>query len=453
MKALQFRRNLPRYAAARLAGSLTPGGGAGVGPLRLADLDPPAPPGPDWVRVLPRLSGICGSDLATIDGRSARYFEPLVSFPFVPGHEVVGDREDGTRVVLEPVLGCVSRNLAPTCRSCADGRLGNCEHTTFGDLEPGIQTGSCHDTGGGWATAFSAHSSQLHPVDDALDDEAAVMVEPTACAVHAALLADIPDDAVVTVLGSGTLGLLTIAAVRAFAAPRTIVATAKYPAQRRLAAELLEANPADVVLDLPEGEGAGAFTVAGSPSVRLDWGDVAAEADRRDATLAAEVDFQPENATFPFGVHASVVEVDAEIGRVTVLRHVCCDDAGVIVNPTVVDGQVHGGVAGGIAHALMEEFRYADDGTPLTGNFMDYGIPSAAEFPSFERIEQVTATTLNPLGVKGIGEAGTIGATPAVQNAVVDALAHLGVRHVELPVTAQRVYQAIADAPGHDPRG
>ncbi len=238
MKALQFRRNLPRYAAARLAGSLTPGGGAGVGPLRLADLDPPAPPGPDWVRVLPRLSGICGSDLATIDGRSARYFEPLVSFPFVPGHEVVGDREDGTRVVLEPVLGCVSRNLAPTCRSCADGRLGNCEHTTFGDLEPGIQTGSCHDTGGGWATAFSAHSSQLHPVDDALDDEAAVMVEPTACAVHAALLADIPDDAVVTVLGSGTLGLLTIAAVRAFAAPRTIVATAKYPAQRRLATEL-----------------------------------------------------------------------------------------------------------------------------------------------------------------------------------------------------------------------
>ena len=266
MKALQFRRNLPRYAAARLAGSLTPGGGAGVGPLRLADLEPPAPPGPDWVRVLPRLSGICGSDLATIDGRSARYFEPLVSFPFVPGHEVVGDREDGTRVVLEPVLGCVSRNLAPTCRSCADGRLGNCEHTTFGDLEPGIQTGSCHDTGGGWATAFSAHSSQLHPVDDALDDEAAVMVEPTACAVHAALLADIPDDAVVTVLGSGTLGLLTIAAVRAFAAPRTIVATAKYPAQRRLAAELgadLVVGPGEVRRAVRRAAGTRAVSTSG----------------------------------------------------------------------------------------------------------------------------------------------------------------------------------------------
>ena len=231
MKALEFRRNVPRFAAARLAGSLTPGRGASVGPLHLADLDPPTAPGPDWVRVRPRLSGICGSDLATIDGRSARYFEPFVSFPFVPGHEVVGDLDDGTRVVLEPVLGCVSRNLDPTCDPCATGQLGNCENTTFGDLEPGIQTGSCHDTGGGWATAFSAHPSQLHPVDSSFSDESAVMVEPTACAVHAALVADVPDGAIVTVLGAGTLGLLTIAALRTFAKPRTVVATARYPSQ------------------------------------------------------------------------------------------------------------------------------------------------------------------------------------------------------------------------------
>ena len=154
MKALQFRRNLPRYAAARIAGGFVPGRGASAGPLSLVDMDPPTPPGPDWVTVRPRLSGICGSDLATVDGRSARYFEPLVSFPFVPGHEVVGDLDDGSRVVLEPVLGCVSRNLEPACPPCADGHLGNCQHTSFGDLEPGIQTGSCHDTGGGWATAF-----------------------------------------------------------------------------------------------------------------------------------------------------------------------------------------------------------------------------------------------------------------------------------------------------------
>ncbi len=216
---------------------------------------------------------------------------------------------------------------------------------------------------------------------------------------------------------------------------------------RRLAAELLEAHVDDVVLASPaEAGGSGAFTVAGSPSIRLDWSDVAAAAADRDDRLAAETDFEAADATFPFGVHASVVEVDRETGRVTVVRHVCCDDAGVIVNPTVVDGQVHGGVAGGIAHALMEEFRYDQDGTPLSGNFMDYAIPSAAELPPFERIVQETPTDLNPLGVKGIGEAGTIGATPAVQNAVVDALAHLGVRHVEMPLTSQRVWRTMAEA-------
>ena len=238
MKALQFKRNLPRYAAARLAGSFTPGRGATVGPLELVDLDPPVMPGPDWVRVRPRLSGICGSDLATVDGRSARYFEPMVSFPFIPGHEVVGDLDDDQRVVLEPVLGCASRSIAPTCSACAAGRLGNCEHTTFGDLSAGIQTGSCHDTGGGWAVAFSAHPSQLHPVPDGFSDEAAVMIEPAACGVHAAFAAKVPDSVVVAVLGAGTLGLATIAALRAYTSPRTIVATARHPHQQSLAAEL-----------------------------------------------------------------------------------------------------------------------------------------------------------------------------------------------------------------------
>jgi threonine dehydrogenase-like Zn-dependent dehydrogenase len=238
MKALEFHRNIPRFAAARLAGNLSPGGGAGLGPLRLADVDQPAPPGSDWVRVRPRLAGICGSDLATVNGRSARYFEPLVSFPFTPGHEVVGDLDDDTRVVLEPVLGCVSRNIAPTCSPCADGQLGNCEHVTFGDLEPGIQTGSCHDTGGGWATAFWAHNSQLHTVPDDLSDEAAVIVEPAACGVHAAFMANVPDDGTVVVLGSGTLGLLTLAALRAHTNPRTILTTARYPEQHQMAVAL-----------------------------------------------------------------------------------------------------------------------------------------------------------------------------------------------------------------------
>ncbi len=162
--------------------------------------------------------------------------------------------------------------------------------------------------------------------------------------------------------------------------------------------------------------------------------------------LTGEVDFQPADATYPFGVHASVVEVDPDTGEVRFLRHVCCDDAGVLVNPTIVDGQVHGGVVGGIAQALMEEFRYDDDGNPLTGNFLDYGIVSAAEVPDIERIEMETPTHVNPLGVKGIGEAGTIGSMPAAQNAVIDALAHLGVRHVEIPFTPQRVWRTIAEA-------
>ncbi len=220
-------------------------------------------------------------------------------------------------------------------------------------------------------------------------------------------------------------------------ASEAVVDTAK-----ALAASMLEANPADVVLDA----GTGRFSVVGTPAVSLGWAEVAAEADGRSEQLLSEIDFDPPGATFPFGVHASVVEVDADTGQVKVVRHVACDDAGIIVNPLIVDGQVHGGIAAGIAQALMEEFHYSDDATPLTATFMDYGILSPTELPSYERIEQETSTEVNPLGAKGIGEAGTIGATPAVQNAVVDALAHLGVRHVDLPVTAERVWRAIADA-------
>ncbi|KIE48810.1 MAG: hypothetical protein MB54_06495 [marine actinobacterium MedAcidi-G2B] len=238
MKALEFRRNVPRYAAARLAGSFTPGRGSGVGPMRLVDADLPELPNQDWEIVRPRLSGICGSDLATIDGKSARYFEPLVSFPFIPGHEVVGDLQDGTRVVLEPVLGCLSRNINPPCKSCQEGHLGNCEYVTFGEISPGIQTGSCCDTGGGWSVAFAAHKSQLHPVEKDLSDEAAVMIEPAACGVHAALSTGIEPDGTVTVIGSGTLGLVTISALRCYFPDVKILATARYPHQKSLALDL-----------------------------------------------------------------------------------------------------------------------------------------------------------------------------------------------------------------------
>jgi threonine dehydrogenase-like Zn-dependent dehydrogenase len=213
-----------------------PGRGASVGPLRLADVDPPEPPSEGWHRLRPRLAGICGSDLATIDGRSSRYFEPIVSFPFTPGHEVVGDLDDGSRAVLVPVLSCTTRGL-PLCPGCQAGAINRCERIAFGHLEPGLQTGFCTDTGGGWSTELIAHESQLLPVPASMPDEQAVMIEPTACAVHAARSLP-PAVGTVAVIGAGTLGLLTIAALRIHADVTTIMATAKHPAQQRFASSL-----------------------------------------------------------------------------------------------------------------------------------------------------------------------------------------------------------------------
>jgi len=254
VKALVVERNLPRFAAARVASLLGSGRGAGIGPLQLLDAGAPDRPGDDWYPLRPLLSGICGSDLATLDGRTSRYFEDLVSFPFVPGHEVVGVLDDGgtdfagrplapgTRAVIEPVLGCATRHIQPPCPRCGSGHTGLCGNLTSGDLEPGLQTGFCTDTGGGWSTApLMAHASQLHAVPDALSDQDAVMIEPTACAVHAALSAGVADGDVVAVVGAGTLGLATVAALDSLVrptAPCTVVVGAKHARQRELADEL-----------------------------------------------------------------------------------------------------------------------------------------------------------------------------------------------------------------------
>ncbi len=235
MKALVFSRKPVKFAAAMVAGRLAPGAGAKVGPLSLRDVDPPEPPGPGWVRVRPRLSGICGSDLATIDGTSSRWFEPIVSFPFTPGHEVVGELDDGSRVVIVPVLSCVARGISPACGPCSEGRINHCERIGYGALEPGLQCGFCESTGGGWSTLMVAHEQQLVALADDVSDEAAVLIEPTACAVHAAAQVR---GGTVAVIGAGTLGLLTIAALHHAHPGADIVATAKHPHQRRLAAEL-----------------------------------------------------------------------------------------------------------------------------------------------------------------------------------------------------------------------
>jgi len=241
MDALLFPRKEVRYVAAMAASRLKPGAGASVGPLKLTQPDPPDLPGVGWEHITTRLAGICGSDLATIDGQASRYFESLASFPFIPGHEVVGERADGSRVVLEPVLGPETRGEVPAWPGAAQADGNDYGHLVSGDLEPGLQTGSCASTGGGWSEIFAAHSSQLHEVADELSDEAAVMIEPTAAGVHAVLRGNVPDGGTVAVIGAGTMGLTAIAALRKFTNADAIVVAARYPHQHK-AARLLGAD-------------------------------------------------------------------------------------------------------------------------------------------------------------------------------------------------------------------
>jgi carbon-monoxide dehydrogenase large subunit len=246
--------------------------------------------------------------------------------------------------------------------------------------------------------------------------------------------------------GTGTMGSrsLQIGGSALYKASEEVIEKA-----RRLAAHLLEASPDDIVLH----EG-GKVGVAGVPASALGWGELALAAndpvrrpaDWGDEKLASELDFNQGEATYPFGAHIAVVEVDTETGRVELIRHVAVDDCGRILNPLLVTGQQHGGIAQGVAQALYEAVAYDEDGNPLTTNLMDYAMPSAAELPSFEASNTQTPTPLNPLGAKGIGESGTIGSTPAVQNAVIDALSPLGIRHLDMPLTSMRVWQAIQGA-------
>ena len=215
---------------------------------------------------------------------------------------------------------------------------------------------------------------------------------------------------------------------------------------RERAAAQLEANAADLVFD----KSRSAFAVAGDPDASVPLTELA-----ENERLLVRTVFSAPGATFPFGTHVAVVEVDTETGKATLRRVITVDDAGVVLNPLLAEGQRHGGIAQGAAQAFLEEVVYDPDGNPLTTSFADYPFLSATEVPSFELVDMATPTTYNPLGAKGIGEAGSIGATPAVQNAIIDAVAHLGVRHIDLPATSRRVWQAIQQAataaPGSEP--
>ena len=208
---------------------------------------------------------------------------------------------------------------------------------------------------------------------------------------------------------------------------------------RERAAASLEIAPSDLEFDVDSS----AFSVKGDPDKSVPLSSLA-ETER----LFVNSVFSQPGATFPFGTHVAVVEVDTETGKVYLRRVVTVDDAGTVINPLLAEGQRHGGIAQGAAQAFLEEVVYDDDGNPLTATFADYPFLSATEVPSFELVEMETPTSYNPLGAKGIGEAGSIGATPAVQNAVVDAVSHLGVTHIDMPTSPQRVWRAINAANG-----
>jgi threonine dehydrogenase-like Zn-dependent dehydrogenase len=242
--ALEMFRSVSRLVAAKAVGGRMPGILSGpAAPLRLVNREQPVATRPGWARIRVLLSGICGSDLGALSGRTSLYFSGVVSMPFVPGHEVVGELMDdcddlpaGTRVVLDSVLTCATRGVEP-CASCREGATNRCDRITVGHLAPGLQTGYCKDTGGGWSQVFVAHRSQLYAVPDTLSDEQAVLVEPLACAVHTALRARVSRGDHVLVSGAGSVGLFTTLALRQLTPAGDITVVAKHGHQRDLARE------------------------------------------------------------------------------------------------------------------------------------------------------------------------------------------------------------------------
>ena len=236
-------------------------------------------------------------------------------------------------------------------------------------------------------------------------------------------------------VGGGTMGSRSLQQGGAAVHQAAVELVAK---AKDTAAHLLEADVADIVFDVDSA----LFHVAGTPIRSVSWADVALAVSPTSG-IAHDTNYVSGGATFPFGAHLAVVEVDIETGKTTLVRHVACDDAGTVLNPLILEGQIHGGIAQGAAQALLEEVRYDEGGNPITSNLADYAFISAAELPTFEVLHMETPTPRNPLGAKGIGESGTIGSTPAIQSAVVDALAHLGVHHIDMPATSERVWRAI----------
>ncbi|HEY5188452.1 MAG TPA: molybdopterin cofactor-binding domain-containing protein, partial [Solirubrobacteraceae bacterium] len=245
--------------------------------------------------------------------------------------------------------------------------------------------------------------------------------------------------------GRGTYGSRSLATGGEAVARATDKVVAK--AKAIVAAEL-EAAAEDI--EVADGK----FSVKGSPDKGMPLADVAGVAyigavpEGMEPGLEETTFYDPENFVFPFGAHACVVDVDPDTGKVKVVRYVAVDDCGKAINPMLIDGQIHGGVAYGIGQALYERIHYDADGQLITGTFVDYALPTAAELPSFELDRTETPSPVNSLGVKGCGEAGTIAASAAVNSAVIDALRPLGVDFINMPLSPLRVWEAISEAKG-----
>jgi carbon-monoxide dehydrogenase large subunit len=244
-----------------------------------------------------------------------------------------------------------------------------------------------------------------------------------------------------TPMGVGTMGSrgLVVGGSALVMAADTVMAKA-----RKIAAGLLEVAEADIVVDRGE------FRVTGAPGRAVTLAEVADTAysekvlpDNLTPGLDATEFFRPQDLTFPFGTHVAMVEIDRDTGTPTILRYFSVDDCGNVVSPLLVDGQVHGGLAQGIAQALYEEVVYDEQGQLVTGSLMDYAMPKAGQLPAYTLDRTVTPSPRNPLGAKGIGEAATIGSTPCVANAVIDALEPFGVRHLDLPLRPEKLWKAI----------
>ena len=279
MKAIQYTKSIPRYLVMRHLGKRWRNLYTSfVSCVHLVDIPEPQLPTPEWVKVRTRLSSICGSDLAIITAKGSPYFSPFTSTPFVLGHEIVGEIAEtgaavesfpvGARVVIEPALSCKVRGITPPCHQCRNQRFANCENITKGDISAGVQTGYCRDTGGGWSEYVLAHQSQLHLVPDDILDETAVLLEPFACALHGVLKTEFNEADEICVIGGGTIGLLTVAALRILGHQNRTLVFAKYPHQQQLALEL----GADEVLSPNSGRYAAFCELTGATSHQPELG-------------------------------------------------------------------------------------------------------------------------------------------------------------------------------------